>query len=114
MPKNGTVEDIITALIKKAQLEDEEKAGPIRLVEIHGNKIQKELTRETQVLSIGDYVAVVAERVPEEDTLPPGEGTFVQAFHFHSEPSKAHGIPFKFQIIPVSANARLPYCGGSF
>lgn len=114
MPKNGIVEDVVTGLIKKAQLEDEEKAGPIRLLEIHGNKIHKELARESQALSISDYVAVVAERIPEEDNLPPGEGSFVQVFHFQGEPSKAHGIPFKFQIIPVSANSRLSYSGESF
>ncbi len=95
------MEDLIAALIKKAQIEDEATGGPIRIYEIHSNKIHKELTREHQVVSITDYVTVIAERIPEEDIIPQGSGDFIQAFHFQSEPSKSHGIPFKFRMIPV-------------
>lgn len=98
VPKNGTVEDLIAALIKKAQLDDEDKAGPIRVYEIHSSKIHKTLNRESQVMGITEYVTVIAERTPEEEMDPTAD--LVQAFHFHSEPSKAHGIPFRFKIIP--------------
>jgi len=99
VPKNGNVDDLVTALIKKAQLEDETKAGPIRVYEIHSNKIHKELSRENHVVSITDYVQLIAERVPEED-LTAESSEFIQAFHFQGEPSKSHGIPFKFHIKP--------------
>lgn len=98
VPKNGTVEDLIAALIKKAQLDDEEKAGPIRVYETHSSKIHKILTRESQVMGITEYVQVIAERIPEEDLEPGSE--LIQAFHFQGEPSKSHGIPFRFKIIP--------------
>jgi ubiquitin carboxyl-terminal hydrolase 7 len=97
VPKNGTVEDLIAALIKKAQLEDEEKAGPIRVYETHSSKIHKILSRESSVLGITEYVHVIAERIPEEDLEPDTE--LIQAFHFQNEPSKSHGIPFRFKVI---------------
>ncbi|KAF4635550.1 hypothetical protein G7Y89_g2550 [Cudoniella acicularis] len=97
VPKNGNVDDLVSALVKKAQLEDEAKAGLIRVYEIHSNKIHKELPRLHTVVSITDYVQLVAERVPEEDIEATGTD-FMQAFHFQNEPSKSHGIPFKFRI----------------
>ena len=94
------MDDLVAALIKKAQLDDEAKAGPIRAYEINSNKIHKELARENHVVSITDYVQLIAERIPDEDLVAePSE--FIQAFHFQGEPSKSHGIPFKFHIKPV-------------
>ncbi|KAF8857498.1 hypothetical protein BDZ45DRAFT_744311 [Acephala macrosclerotiorum] len=99
VPKSGIVDDIIHALIKKANLEDETKAGPIRVYEVHSSKIHKELTREHQVLGITDYINLVAERIPEEEELPIEDLKIVQAVHFDKEPNKGHGVPFRFQVI---------------
>jgi ubiquitin carboxyl-terminal hydrolase 7 len=96
VPKNGNVDDLVAALIKKAQLEDEAKAGPIRVYEVHSNKIHKDLPREHQVLSITDYVSVIAERIPAEEIN--AEGDLIQAFHFQNEPNKSHAIPFRFLV----------------
>jgi hypothetical protein len=49
-------------------------------------------------MGITEYVQVIAERIPEEDLEPGSE--LIQAFHFQGEPSKSHGIPFRFKIIP--------------
>ena len=101
-PKAGTVSDIIPLLVKKAQLEDEETRGPIRVLAVHNNKIYKELGRDSTILNISDFVTIVAERVPEEerDAKP---DDFIYCFHFQSEPNKAHSVPFKFLIKPVSS-----------
>ena len=100
-PKTGTVSDIILLLIKKAQLEDEETGGPIRVLGVHNNKIYKELGRDSTILNMSDFVTIVAERIPEEerDAKP---DDFIYCFHFQGEPNKAHGVPFKFLIKPVS------------
>ena len=100
-PKNGTIDDVIALLIKKAQLEDEETKGPIRIYGVHNNKIYKELNRDHTILTM-DYVNIVAERVPEEerDAKPMD---FIYCFHFQGEPTKSHGMPFKFLIKPVSS-----------
>jgi len=57
-------------------------------------------------MSITDYVQLVAERVPEDDIQADAQ-EFIQAFHFQSEPSKSHGIPFKFSIKNVSSHVLL-------
>lgn len=101
MPKSGTVNDAIAALIKKAKLDDEASAGPIRLFEVHGNKIHRELTREAPLSSVSDYTQVVAERCPK-DELESDVGEFIYAYHFHHDPNKSHGVPFKFRVIEVS------------
>lgn len=102
MPKNGNVNDIVTDLIKKAHIDDEAKAGPIRIYETHSNKIYKELPRDHAVLAINDYVQLFAERIPEDDLGDSEDIDFIHAFHFQNEPAKSHGTPFKFRIIKVS------------
>jgi ubiquitin carboxyl-terminal hydrolase 7 len=101
VPKSGTVSDIIAALIKKAQLDDEATAGHIRVFETHSNRIHRELSREHSVVSITDYIQLMAERAEKED-LETDASMFIYAFHYHNEPSKTHGIPFKFRLIDVS------------
>jgi ubiquitin carboxyl-terminal hydrolase 7 len=89
---------LVNALLKKAQLDDEATAGPIRIYEINNNKIYKELSRgDYQVAAITDYVHVIAERIPKDEISNDVE--FIQCFHFQNEPSKSHGIPFKFPLI---------------
>lgn len=97
VPKNGNVDDLIAGLIKKAQLDDEETKGPIRIYETHNSKIYKDLPREYTVVSITDYVNLIAERVPEEE-IGADSGSLIDAFHFQGEPNKPHGIPFRFLI----------------
>lgn len=93
--------DLIAGLTKKAQLEDEGEKGPIRVFETHNNKMYKELPREYNVANITDYISIVAERVPEEE-INTDPAHFIYAFHFQNEPSKPHGIPFRFHIKAVS------------
>jgi ubiquitin carboxyl-terminal hydrolase 7 len=52
------------------------------------------------VLSINDYVDVIAERVPEEEIDAP-ERDFIKVVHFQNDPSRIHGIPFKFLLKEV-------------
>lgn len=102
MPKTGNVDDIVSAVIKKAHLDDEEKGGPIRVFEIHGNKIYKELSRGYLVKDITEYITIMLERVPEEERAQPNGSQYISAFHFQGEPTKAHSIPFKFLVFQVS------------
>lgn len=101
MSKQGHVEDLIQALVKKAQIKDENEAGRIRVYEIHNHKFFRELSPNYPVLSINDYVDVIAERVPEEEVDAP-EADFIKVIHFQNDPSRVHGIPFKFLLQNVS------------
>jgi len=102
VPKVGNIDDLIQALIKKAGLDDEATAGPIRIMEVHSSKIHRESSRDQPVSQLNDYVVIYAERIPEEDLGPDVDplNDFVQAYHFQGDPSKSHGVPFKFRMIP--------------
>ncbi|KAK4238732.1 hypothetical protein C8A03DRAFT_43589 [Achaetomium macrosporum] len=98
VPKNGQVEDLIDCLIKKAKIPSEEEAGPIRIYEISNHKFFRELDRNYPVISINDYTTVIAERIPTEEVGVQDQTHFISVFHFHGEPSRAHGIPFRFLL----------------
>lgn len=99
VPKNGVVGDLITGLIKKANLEDEDAKGPIRVYEAQHSKFYKEFTRDFSVVGFTDYSNLYAERIPEEEIGP--ELSYIYAFHFQAEPTKPHGVPFRFTIHEV-------------
>ncbi|EAQ85996.1 hypothetical protein CHGG_07249 [Chaetomium globosum CBS 148.51] len=98
VPKNGQVEDLIDCLTKKAKIPSEAEAGPIRVYEISNHKFFRELDRSYPVISINDYTTVIAERIPTEDVEVTDQSQFISVFQYHSEPSRAHGIPFRFLL----------------
>lgn len=100
VPKNGNVGDLVTGLVRKAHLDEESSKGPIRVYETHNNRVYKELPREHGVIGITDYVSLFAERIPEEE-INADPRDFISVFHFHGEPNKPHGIPFRFLIKQV-------------
>ncbi|AEO63311.1 8c6c3997-ee0a-462a-991b-d5e8e1ac56d1 [Thermothielavioides terrestris] len=98
VPKNGQVEDLINCLIKKAKIPSEEEAGRIRIYEISNHRFFRELDRSYPVISVNDYTTVIAERIPSEDAEVQDPNQFISVFQFHGEPSRAHGIPFRFLL----------------
>ena len=98
MPKNGQVEDLIDCLAKKAKIPSEEEGGRMRVYEISNHKFFRELERNYPVISINDYTTVIAERIPTEDAEIKDPSLFISVFQFHGEPSRAHGIPFRFLL----------------
>lgn len=101
--KSGVVEDLIQALIKKAKIPSEEEGGKIRIYETSSHKFFRELERTYPVISINDYTNVVAERIPQEELDVDDTNAFINVFHFQGEPSRAHGMPFRFLVKEVSA-----------
>lgn len=87
--------DVVSMLIKKAKLEDEATAGPIRMFGVHNNKIYKVWPREFNIFSLSDFVMICAERVPEEERDAP-PNAYVHCYHFQGETNRAHGVPFRF------------------
>lgn len=98
VPKTGTVEDLIQALIKKAKITDEDEGGRIRVYETSSNRFYREPLRDHPVLNLNEYTQIFAERVPEEEENADGS-EFVNVFHFQNEVNRVHGVPFKFRVI---------------
>ncbi len=78
----------------------------MRVYETSSHKFSRELSRDFPVISINDYTRLVAERIPEEE-LEAEDSQFVQVFHFQNEPSRIHGIPFRFLIQEVCLSWRV-------
>ena len=105
-PKNGTVEDLVSSLQLKLNLSDE-AAGKLRFYEVHGYKITKYLNANSLLANISDYCTLFAELIPEEEDRAHDNDRAIDAFHFDKETSKAHGVPFRFVVKPVSASSTL-------
>ncbi|KAL9613274.1 MAG: hypothetical protein Q9167_002183 [Letrouitia subvulpina] len=99
VPKNGFIEDLVPGLQKKANLPDE-VARYVRIFEVHGSKIIRELGHDYSVPSISEFTNLYAEVIPEEERTLGVNESVITAFQFDKEPSKAHGLPFKFVVKP--------------
>jgi ubiquitin carboxyl-terminal hydrolase 7 len=88
-------------LVKKAKIPTEEEGGRIRLYETSNNRFFRELDRIYPVISINDYTSVIAERIPEEELDVKDSSQFISVFHFQSEPSRSHGMPFRMLLKEV-------------
>lgn len=101
VPRTGTVADLRDGLRKKLEL-NEEAIKKVRLYEAHSGKIYKELSDNFNIAGLNEYVTLYAEPIPEEElNLQPGERV-INVYSFDKEPSRSHGIPFKFVVKPVS------------
>lgn len=101
--KAGTTEDLIQVLVRKAGIPSEAEGGRIRVYETSSHRFHRELGRGFSVLNINEYSTLYAERIPKQE-LDAEENHLIQVFHFHSEPSRVHGVPFRFLLIEVRAD----------
>lgn len=61
------------------------------------HKFFREMTREYPVISINEYTGLVAERIlPDEAEAT--DKDYITCFHFQNEPSRPHGVPFRFLL----------------
>ena len=97
VPKSGVISDTIPVLQAKANL-SEDVVKNIRFFEVHSSKLYKELKANYNVAGINDYVSLYAEETPEEERQAADTDMSIYAMHFNKEPTKAHGVPFKFIV----------------
>lgn len=101
VPKTGTIDDLVQALVQKAQIPDEQEGGRIRVYETNSNRFYREPPRDHPVMNLNEYTQIYAERISDEEAAAADEN-FIQAFHFQNEVNRVHGVPFKFLLIDVS------------
>lgn len=105
MSKSGQVADLIEGLVKKAKIPSEEEGGKIRLYETSNHKWFRDLERDYPVISINDYTSLIAERIPKEELEVKEQAFYISVLHFQNEPSRLHGVPFRFLLKEVSSSA---------
>lgn len=93
--KNGNIEDAINLLAAKLQLSANVTPN-IRIYEAHSNKYYKEYEPTHPVSGIQDYMILYAELVTDIDARESETDREIPVMHFQKEPSRSHGIPFKF------------------
>ena len=90
---------MIPGIQRKLNL-DEKTAQAIRIYEAHGGKVYKELLEDFNVTGVNEFVTLYAEKIPDEEFSATDEDRAIYCFHFDKEPSKPHGVPFKFILKP--------------
>ena len=58
------------------------------------------MLEDFNVTGVNEFVTLYAERIPEEEFVATEEDRGIYCFHFDKEPSKPHGVPFKFTLKP--------------
>ncbi|KAJ3409581.1 hypothetical protein HDV05_004398 [Chytridiales sp. JEL 0842] len=72
--------------------------GNIRMYESVANKIHKFFTADEHISTVGDNSSLYIEEIPSEESEM-GEGDkIISVCHFSKEPSRGHGIPFRFVL----------------
>ena len=98
-PKQGTIEDILALLQKKASI-PEESLDKVRFLEAHSGKIYRHMAIDFPVSNISDFSTIYAELTPleEEELADDSADKLVCCFHYEKEPSKTHNVPFLFLV----------------
>ena len=100
-PKSGTIKDLVAGLGKKANM-DSGVMENIRIYEINNGRVYREYKSESTLAMITEFSTLIAEVIPEEERNAAEDDIAIFCFHFDKEPTKAHAIPFKFIVKPVS------------
>src|SRR5258706_2892874 len=117
LPRTSNVIDLCNELAKCVKLTPN-GTNKIRVFQISKDgKRQEEYTGNEMIGNILDNTELFAEEVPQEelDALSvPERDKIIMVYHFYREPSRAHGVPFRFVIKPVrrtiSVRDRNAYC----
>lgn len=102
MPKTSTFADVADALAKLVQL-NPEGSRKIRIFEIaHSGRHQRECIPSEMIANLREPTELYAEEIPLEELSISDNDRHIDVFHYHRDPSKFFGIPFRFVVKYVS------------
>ncbi|GAA6026726.1 hypothetical protein JCM8097_005817 [Rhodosporidiobolus ruineniae] len=101
LPKNTSMAEVANDhLGKQVKLAAAGGSGQIRLFEITEGKRQKVFSGSEVVRDVPEAAELYAEEILEEELNAADDERVVQVYHFNKEPSRTHGIPFRFVLRP--------------
>lgn len=106
LPKNTTMHDVAQDWLRKEVKLQPNGSGLIRIFEIVRGCSQKTFTGSEAVRDIPDTTELFAEEVPIDEAEAGESERVVPVYHYNKEPTRAHGIPFRFVLLPVSLAMR--------
>lgn len=100
VPRQGIVNDLLNGIVRKLKLSDDIDIRRIRIVEVAAGKIARQLPGDFNVSTIGEFTALYAEIIPDEEINADDLDRDIYCYHFDKEPNKPHGVPFIFIVKP--------------
>jgi hypothetical protein len=102
LPKTSTFSDVADALAKLVTL-DPQGSRRVRIFEIASNgRQQKECTSSEMIANLREPAELYAEEIPLEETNLTDDAKVIDVFHYHREPTRYFGVPFRFVVKNVS------------
>jgi len=101
LPKNTNMNDVAQEFLRKEVKLQPAGTGQIRIFELVNGRTQKFFQGNEVVRDISESTELYAEEVPVEEEEHGDDERLVQVYHFNKDPSRAHGVPFKFVLRPV-------------
>ncbi|KAG4301231.1 hypothetical protein PCK1_002541 [Pneumocystis canis] len=99
VPKTGILKDVAQALIQRLNLSSE-LINRFHIFGVHSNRIYKDFDLLYPVNALQDFLLLYAEIIPEDELVLEDEYQYIYVYHFQKEPTRSHGIPFRFVIKP--------------
>ncbi|GAA5900428.1 uncharacterized protein JCM6883_002840 [Sporobolomyces salmoneus] len=97
LPKNTNMHDVAQEFLRKeVKLNAAAGTGQIRIFELSSGRSQKFFGGNEVVRDISESTELFAEEVLIEEEESRDNERIVQVYHFNKDPSRAHGVPFKF------------------
>ncbi|GAA6050111.1 hypothetical protein JCM3770_001378 [Rhodotorula araucariae] len=102
LPKNTSMADVANDQLRKAVTlhPDAGGSGQIRIFEVAHGRAQKVFAGSEAVRDVPEATELYAEEVMLEEANADDDERVVQVYHFNKDPTRAHGIPFRFVLRP--------------
>ncbi|KAM0756443.1 cysteine proteinase [Meredithblackwellia eburnea MCA 4105] len=100
LPKNTTMSEVAETHLRKNVKLTPEGSNLIRVFEVAHGRSQKPFSGSEVVRDVHDSTELFAEEIPVDEAQADDDVRIVPVYHFNKEPSRAHGVPFKFVLLP--------------
>ncbi|KAH7107494.1 cysteine proteinase [Auriculariales sp. MPI-PUGE-AT-0066] len=100
LPKTSTVHELATQLAKLVSLTPD-GSNTIRVFEMSKDgKHQREFSATEMIGNIPEVAELYAEEIPLDELDQADDKKIISVFHFFKDPSRPHGVPFRFVLKP--------------
>ncbi|KAI5451946.1 ubiquitin-specific protease ubp15 [Naganishia albida] len=98
LPKTSTFSDVADALGKLVELSPN-GTGKIKIFDISPNgRQQRECTSSEMIANLREPAELFGEEIPAEELRVSDNEKIIDVFHYHKDPARWHGVPFRFAI----------------
>ncbi|KAL8284094.1 hypothetical protein RQP46_004843 [Phenoliferia psychrophenolica] len=101
LPKNTSMSEVAESHLRKVVKLSPDGSGQIRIFEVANGRLQKPFSGQELVREVNDSTELYAEEIAvDEVEADEDKVRIVPVYHFSKEPTRAHGVPFRFVLKP--------------